>query len=93
MADLIGVLVAYATPETQCLREVRVPNGTTLRQALMHSSLLQEFPEIDLQQNRVGVYGKLRDLDAMVCEHDRIEIYRSLMADPREARRRRAAKK
>jgi hypothetical protein len=54
---------------------------------------VQEFPEIDLATNRVGIFGKVKTLDAALREQDRIEIYRPLIADAKDARRRRAAKK
>ncbi len=68
-----------------------VPAGTTLGQALEQSGVLREFPGIDLAVNMVGIYGKKKSLDTVLREHDRIEVYRPLQADPKEARRRRAS--
>ncbi|MFC7517477.1 RnfH family protein [Herbaspirillum sp. GCM10030257] len=92
MADL-RIQVCYAKPEWQFLRELSVVPGTTIRDAIQVSGLLEEAPEIDLSTARVGVYGKLKELDALLREHDRVEVYRPLIADPKDARRRRAIKK
>jgi uncharacterized protein len=92
MAEVIPVQVCYATPTVQVLRDVIVEKGVTLQQALTQSRILQEFPEIDLQKNRVGIFGKLKAQDTILREHDRIEIYRPLIAEAKEARRKRAAK-
>jgi hypothetical protein len=89
----IRVQVCYARPDAQWLRELIVPEGTTLRTAVEWSGLLGEAPEIDLATARVGIYGKLKTPDATLRDHDRIEIYRPLIADPKESRRRRAVKK
>ncbi|HYD81421.1 MAG TPA: RnfH family protein [Paucimonas sp.] len=89
----LHVQVCYARPEAQFLRDLIVPAGTTLGQAIVQSGLLQARPEIDLQACRVGIYGKLKELDTVLREHDRVEIYRPLIADPKEARRKRAEKK
>lgn len=89
----IGVEVCYALPGRQFLKVLRLQEGATLRQAVEKSHLLQEAPEIDLESARVGIYGKLKTLDTILRDHDRVEIYRPLIADPKEARRRRAGKK
>lgn len=86
----IGVEVAYATPARQTVRAVRLPPGSRVGEAIRRSGLLAEFPEIDLAVNRVGVYGEPVELDAVLADGDRVEIYRPLIADPKEARRRRA---
>lgn len=94
MADaLINVSVAYALPHRQYLVELQVAPGTTLEEAVRQSGLLQQFPDIDLTQARVGIYGKLKTPETLVRERDRIEIYRPLIADPKDARRTRAATK
>jgi uncharacterized protein len=92
MAETIKVQVCYAMPGVQVLRDLTVASNTTLQQAVKQSGVLQDFPEIDLAANRVGIFGKLKPLDASLREHDRIEIYRPLIAEPKEARRRRVAK-
>jgi putative ubiquitin-RnfH superfamily antitoxin RatB of RatAB toxin-antitoxin module len=92
MAD-IRVQVCYARPDRQFLLELKVPEGTTLQTAVERSGLLLHAPEINLSQNKTGIYGKARPLDTVLREHDRIEIYRPLIADPKESRRRRAVNK
>lgn len=92
MAD-IRVQVCYARQDVQFLRELTVPDGFTLQAAIERSGVLRDAPEIDLATCRVGVYGKLKTLDAALREYDRVEIYRPLIADPKEARRRRAVEK
>jgi putative ubiquitin-RnfH superfamily antitoxin RatB of RatAB toxin-antitoxin module len=89
----IGVEVVYALPERQIVVETLVVAPATVRAAIEASGLLAAFPEIDLSRQRVGVFGRLRELDAAVEQGDRIEIYRPLVADPKEVRRRRAAQK
>jgi uncharacterized protein len=91
--DLIPVEVAYALPHQQAVLKLDVPQGTQLGQAVERSGILRRFPEIDLAQCRVGIYGKLSSLDAVLRPGDRIEIYRPLQADPKEVRRQRAAQK
>lgn len=91
--DLVPVQVAYALPQVQRVISVDVPKGATIEDAIRASGILDEFPEIDLATQRVGVFGKLSTLDAEVRRGDRIEIYRPLIADPKEVRRRRAAQK
>jgi uncharacterized protein len=91
--DLIPVEVAYALPQQQAVLKLDVPEGTQLGQAIERSGILKRFPEIDLEQCKVGIYGKLSSLDAVLRPGDRIEIYRPLQADPKEVRRQRAAQK
>lgn len=89
----ISVQVCYARPDRQILREVRVDAGATIRAAIEQSGVLHDVPAIDLETCKVGVYGKLKPLDAGLREWDRIEIYRPLIADPKDSRRKRAEKK
>ena len=89
VADTIRVQVCYATPTTVFLRDVTVPQGATLQQAIVQSGLLRERPEVDLAAMQVGIYGKKKTLDTVLREHDRVEVYRPLIADPKNARRRR----
>lgn len=91
--DLIGVEVAYALPTQQVMVAVDVAPESTVEAAIRESGVLDRFPEIDLNQNRVGVFGKLAKLSDGLQAGDRIEIYRPLIADPKEVRRRRAASK
>ena len=88
---LIQVEIAYARPDEQLILSVEVPEGSTLEQAIIASGVQERFPEIDLQTAKVGVFGKLSKLAATVRTGDRIEIYRPLLADPKEVRKRRAA--
>jgi len=87
----ILVEVAYALPEKQSIIPLKVAAGTTAEQAIRASNILQQFPDIDLSQAKVGVFGKLAKLDTVLREKDRVEIYRALIADPKEVRRQRAA--
>lgn len=87
-----SVEVAYARPERQLILGVEVEAGMRLDEVVHRSGLLEQFPEIDLQRNKLGVFGKLRKPDDRVRPGDRIEIYRPLLADPKESRRRRAAR-
>ena len=89
----IEVQVCYALPDSSFLRSLSVPAGTTIGQAVAQSGLLQAIPGIDLAVNMVGIYGKRKPLDSVLHEHDRVEVYRPLQADPKEARRRRASGK
>jgi putative ubiquitin-RnfH superfamily antitoxin RatB of RatAB toxin-antitoxin module len=92
MADVLAVQVCYAGPQRQFLRELQVPAGTTLHQAVKLSGVIEAAPEIDLSVWRVGIHGKLKTLDTVLRKNDRVEIYRPLIADPKQARRVRAEK-
>lgn len=89
----IAVEVCYALPHEQVVVRLHLDAGATLRKAIEQSGLLQRFPQIDLAQARVGVFGKLRGLDERLEDGDRVEIYRALGADPKEARRERAGRR
>jgi len=89
---IIDVEVAYATPEQQVLVELKVPEGATVEQAIHTSGLLKQFPEIAWVDIKVGIFGSVCRLDQSVRQGDRVEIYRPLIHDPKEARRQRAAK-
>ena len=91
MADTLSVQVCFATPQATFLRELTLPGGATVQQAIAQSGVLAAFPEIDLQHHRVGIYGKLKAPETILRAHDRIEIYRPLKADPKESRRNRVA--
>jgi putative ubiquitin-RnfH superfamily antitoxin RatB of RatAB toxin-antitoxin module len=96
MADTqagLRVQIAYATPASQVLRELIVAEDTTLHQAIRQSGMLAELAEIDLSVCRVGIHGKLKTLETLLREGDRIEIYRPLVADPKDARRKRASRR
>lgn len=85
------VEVAYALPDEQLILTVNGEPGMTLQQAIEASGIMERFPEIDLAKNKVGVFGKLASLDSTLNPGDRVEIYRPLIADPKEARKKRAA--
>ena len=87
----ITVEVAYARPDTQLILSVDIPVNATVEEAITLSGVLERFPEIDLTTNKVGVFGKLTKLSANLRPKDRVEIYRPLIADPKEVRRQRAA--
>jgi putative ubiquitin-RnfH superfamily antitoxin RatB of RatAB toxin-antitoxin module len=93
MAEQLHVQVCYATALHEVFRDLTVPEGTTIEQAIVLSALLQDFPGIDLATQPVGIYGKKKPLETVLREHDRIEIYRPLVADPKDSRRKRAEKK
>lgn len=87
----IPVEVAYAEPDHQVIIPLMVDEGTTIEQAIKLSGVLDTFPDIDLSVNKVGVFSKLGKLDQTLREKDRVEIYRKLIADPKEVRKQRAA--
>lgn len=89
--NLIQVEVAYAKPEEQFIIPVAVSEGATIQQAIELSGILTRFPDIDLTKNKVGIFSKACSLDTPLREKDRVEIYRGLLADPKEVRKRLAA--
>lgn len=90
-ADDIAVVVAYApSADDQRLVRLRVPRGASVEDAIRASGLLAAFPAIDLAHQAVGIFGERVPLTRCVEEGERVEIYRPLIADPKEARRRRA---
>jgi putative ubiquitin-RnfH superfamily antitoxin RatB of RatAB toxin-antitoxin module len=93
MAEPVRVTLCYATPTSEILRELSVAPGTTLGAAIEQSGLLAELGGADLATYPTGIYGKKKPLDTVLREHDRIELYRPLVADPKDSRRRRAQKK
>ncbi len=93
MAELLHVQVCYALPNQTRLVDIDLAEGSTLEQAIRASGVLVQYPEIDLASVSVGVFGKLRRMSDLARAGDRIEIYRPLIADPKESRRRRAQHK
>ncbi len=89
----INIELVYIKPDSQSILKLDVDKGTTIQQALESSGLLEQFPEIDLNVTKVGIYSKIKPLDTVLAAGDQVEIYRPLLADPKEARRRRASKK
>lgn len=88
----ICVEVAYALPDKQALVQVTVQAGNSVKDVIESSGLLKRFPEIDLSISAVGIWSRVCKLADIPRDGDRIEIYRPLIADPKEARRRRAEK-
>lgn len=80
--------VAYADKFKQTWLKLDVPEGSTVRDAILRSGLLEQFPEIDLDQNPVGIFGKIVKLDTPLEEGNRVEIYRPITADPETVERR-----
>ncbi len=91
MADSLQIEVIYALAERQEIARLKLAEGTTVQQAIEASGLLQKFPEIDLTKNKLGIYAKLAKPDTVLRDRDRVEIYRPLIADPKEVRKQRAA--
>ena len=97
MTELINVEVAYALPQKQMLKALTVASGTTALQAIEKSGILQDFPEIDTNSDSIGVFSQVLGTKGLaepavyqLQPMDRVEIYRPLIADPKEVRRRRA---
>jgi len=89
--NTIKVEVAYATPEKQVIKALWVNIDAKPRDVIQLSGICEDFPEIDFRTAKIGVFGQLIKDDYQLYEHDRIEIYRPLIADPKEVRRRLAA--
>lgn len=90
MVEQMNIEVVYALPHEQVLLKVKAAQGATVAEAIRLSGVLEKHPEIDLAKNKLGIYGKLSRADAVLRDKDRVEIYRPLIADPREVRRQRA---
>ena len=89
--ESINVEVAYAIPEKQIIRDVNVDAGTTIGAAIVQSGIMMDFPELELEEAKVGIFGKMAAMTTILSDGDRVEIYRDLIADPKEVRRKRAA--
>lgn len=87
----MNVGVCYAEADRQLWMRLDVPEGSDVQHAIELSGILKQFPEIDLSQQKVGLFGKITKLDAPVNEGDRIEIYRKITADPKQVKRRKTA--
>lgn len=90
MANEIMVEVAYALPQQQVIIPLKLAAESRVEDAIKRSGILDKFPEIDLAHSKVGIFSKLTKLDAVLRDKDRVEIYRPLIADPKEVRRKRA---
>ncbi len=91
--ESINVEVAYALPEKQVIRAVNVDAGTAIGAAIVQSGIMMDFPELEfeLEDAKVGIFGKAAAMTTVLSDGDRVEIYRPLIADPKEVRRQRAA--
>ena len=90
MNSKINIEVVYALPHEQTLLKQSVPEGVTVAEAVKLCGMLEKYPEINLATNKLGIFGKLTKADTVLRDKDRIEIYRPLIADPKEVRRKRA---
>lgn len=91
MAEMFNIDVCYALAGKQELVHLKLPMGSTLQQALEASGLLAKYPDIDFKKNKFGIFAKLSKPDTVLRDRDRVEIYRPLIADPKEVRKQRAA--
>ncbi len=92
-ARLIHIEVAYARPDEQVIIPLELEEGATVADAIRQSKIADRYPEINLDSNKVGIFGKLARLDSVLKARDRVEIYRPLIADPKEMRKQRAGRK
>ena len=88
----LNIEVTYALPEKQFLLSVKVKEGATIEEAILASGILALRDDIDLKKNKIGIYSRPAKLTDLVQDGDRVEIYRPLIADPKELRRKRAEK-
>jgi putative ubiquitin-RnfH superfamily antitoxin RatB of RatAB toxin-antitoxin module len=91
MAEMLNIEVCYALSGKQDVVHLKLAAGATLQQAVEASGLLAKYPEIDVKKNKFGLWNKLSKLDSALRDNDRVEIYRPLIADPKEVRKQRAA--
>ncbi len=84
----MNVGTAYDNGKKQVWLKLEVPDGSTVKEVIELSGLLKTFPEIDLEKQKVGIFGKVTKLDAVVKEGSRVEIYRPITADPETVERR-----
>lgn len=87
--DNINIQIVYATPERQTILDMTVDKPCTVEQAIAHSTLLADYPEVDFSKMTVGIWGKRVPHNNLCAEGDRIEIYRPLIIDPKQARKKR----
>ena len=92
MSTKLNIEVVYALPSEQVIFTVKLDKGATAEDAIVASGILAKYPEIDLKKNKLGVYSRLIKLDTELVDGERVEIYRPLIADPKEMRKRRAEK-
>jgi uncharacterized protein len=92
MADRIRVEVAYVEPGRQFLQALSLPMGSTVGDAMAASDLQRDFPDLDVAAARVGVFSRPATRDTPLRDGDRVEVYRALIANPKEVRRQRAVR-
>ncbi len=84
----MNVGIVYATAVKQIWLKMDVPDGSTVEEAITLSGILNQFPEIDLEVQKVGIFGRISRLDKVLENGERVEIYRPITADPETAERR-----
>ncbi len=87
--ETIHVEVVFALPDEQTVIDVELPGQATVDDAIRQSRITEKYPEIDLEVNKTGIFGKPARRDAVLHPGDRVEIYRPLIADPKEMRKQR----
>jgi hypothetical protein len=90
MSGKINIEVVYALPDEQILFKQQLVEGAMVGEAIRLCGILEKYPEIDPASSKLGIFGKLAKIDTVLRDRDRIEIYRPLIADPKEVRRKRA---
>lgn len=90
---MVNIEIAYGTADKQLLQQMQVEEGTTAREAVIRSRIAEEFPDADVRHAPLGIFGKQVKDDTVLRDKDRIEVYRPLLIDPKEARRRRVQEK
>lgn len=90
--DMLNIEVVYALPAQQDVIRIQLSPGSTVQDAIAQSGILARHPEIDIGQSKLGIFAKLVKLDALLRDRDRVEIYRPLLADPKEVRKQQASK-
>ena len=88
---MITVEVVYALPEEQTLLSFSAKAGVSVKNAILQSGILEHYPQLDIDNMDVGLFGKRTEMKIALRDKDRVEIYRPLLADPKEIRKRRAA--
>ena len=89
---MINVEIAYATEKYVEIISVKVNRGASVMEAIHRSGIMQLYPESNIKMGNIGIYSKICSEDTQLIEGDRIEIYRPLKVDPKEARRNRATR-
>lgn len=77
------IAITYALPQRQILLDIELPDGATIQDAINRSGILKQFPDINLEMQKVGIYGKVGKLDTVLNDGDRVELYRPITCDPK----------